>query len=432
MSLASALLLLGALEAEADASEPPFGPAPEGSPRVEAIVHEELHSPGEAPLPAKLRTLRIRGLESTKRHVVTRELGWREGEEVTEAQWDLGLTRLWNTVLFSKIEVRRVPVSPGVFDAELELDENFTLYPSVTAVSTRDTVWVRAGITEGNLFGSYREVSAHYEQFNDRVGGELFFRNPRVFDERMDWAVWLTRLARPRPTFTLLRSSARTELGKLFDEDRLRVAVRLEAGFDQYTTALNGTQEEQPSDPYVTAAMPLRFGRVDRTRAIFNGQSIDITPSATWTKGPSGLFAAVTTDARFFRKWPWNLNLALRSVFSMTGASSDNFQPYVGGLETVRGYPDGFGHGTRYASLNAELRWAAFDWKYLVLMPAVFADGVLLGNTEDGRNRLASFGGGVRFLVPTFAAAGIRVDVAMPLTDGIGPSLSLGAYQFFW
>lgn len=430
MSLASAVYLLGALAAES--LEPPFNAAADGPTNAEPLSHEALHSQGEAPLPGRLREIRIRGLENTKRFVVTRELGWREGEEITEAQWDLGLTRLWNTVLFSKIEVRRVAVEPGVFDAELDVDENFTLYPSVTAVSTRDTLWVRAGVTEGNLFGTYREVSAHYEQFNDRVGGEVFFRNPRLFDERMDFAVWLTRLARPRPTFTLLRSSARSELGKLFDEDRLRMAARVEVGFDQYTTALNGMQEAQPSDPYVTVSLPLRFGRVDRTRVLFNGQSIDVTPATTWTTGPSGVFAALTTDARFFRKWPGNLNLALRSVTSITGATTDNFQPYVGGLETVRGYPDGFGHGRRYASLNAELRWSAFDWKYLVLMPAVFADGVLLGQTEDGRNRLASVGGGIRFLVPTFAAAGIRVDVAMPLTDGIGPSLSLGAYQFFW
>lgn len=429
MSFAAVLLLAGALEAEA--LEPQTENTVSGAARVEPLVHEELHAPGEPALPARLRELRIRGLESTKRFVVTRELGWREGEELTEAQWDLGLARLWNTVLFGKIEVRRVAVSPGVFDAELDLDENFTLYPSVTAVTTRDTLWVRAGITEANLFGTYREVSAHYEQFNDRVGGELFFRNPRLFDERMDFAVWLTRLARPRPTFTLLRSSARSELGKLFDDDRLRVAGRLEAGFDQYTTALNGTQEPEPSDPYVTAAAPLRFGRMDRTRVLYNGQTLDLTPAVTWTTGPSGLFAAVTADARFFRKWPGNLNLALRSVAAVTGAVSDNFQPYVGGLETVRGYPDGFGHGRRYAALNAELRWSAYDWRYLVLMPAVFADGVLLGQTEEGRTRLASVGGGMRFLVPTFAAAGIRVDVALPLTDGIGPSLSLGAFQFF-
>ena len=65
-------------------------------------------------------------------------------------------------------------------------------------------------------------------------------------------------------------------------------------------------------------------------------------------------------------------------------------------------------------------------------MPTAFVDAALVGHEHAGHRRLVSVGAGVRFLLPTFAAAGVRADIAAPLTDGFGPSLSVGAYQFFF
>ncbi len=386
----------------------------------------------EPPLPGTLRTLTIEGLEHTTKHVVRRELQWSEGQPIDERAWTLGLTRLWNTVLFARINARRVAVEPGLFDVVLTVDESFTLYPSFTGVVTSDVRWFRTGIAETNVAGTFHELSVHYEQFNDARGGSVFFRNQRLFDERLELSIFTGRVARPRPTFTLIRSLARVEVAQLFNEDRLRVGVRFETGFDDYTRAIDGTQQPQPADAYGTMAAPVRMGRLDRVRVEYEGEFVDVTPSATYTGGPSKLFSALSVDARMFRRWPGRINLALRAIGAATGASSDNFRLYIGGLETVRGYPDSYANGVAYAAANAELRWSAINWSHFVMMPTVFADAAVVGGERVGRDRLLSVGAGVRFLIPSFAAAGIRIDVAQPLIDGSGPALSVGAYQFFF
>ena len=192
-------------------------------------VDEPSHT--DAPLPGRLRALVVEGLVRTERSVVQRELQWFEGQPIDEHAWDLGLRRLWNTVLFSRIETRRVAVEPGRFDVVVSVDENFTLYPSLAGVVTRDVLWFRAGVTETNLGGSFRELTVHYEQYNDAIGGQVAFRNPRLFDERRELVVVTARVARPRPTFTLLRTLSRVELSELHQDDRLRVGLRAEGGF---------------------------------------------------------------------------------------------------------------------------------------------------------------------------------------------------------
>jgi hypothetical protein len=386
----------------------------------------------DATLPGTLRTLRILGLESTREHVVRRELGWREGEAVDAHAWSLGLTRLWNTVLFSRVTARRVPVGPGVFDAEVRVTENFTIFPIFTGTATQDILWVRAGMMNLNLFGTFREVGGSVERFNDQVGGDLYFREPRLGDERVELFVQASRLARPRPGFTLLRSLGRVEVSKLFADDRVRSGLRVEGGYDGYAEPLRGEPVGQPSDPYALVAAPTRFGRLDRKRVTYEGETLDVVPSLAWTTGPSGVFTALSADARVFRRWPGNVNAVLRVLGAATGASTDNFLPYVGGTETVRGYPDSWAHGSRYAATNAELRWSALEWEYLVIMPTAFFDAAVVDDARAERRAMASAGAGVRFILPNFAAAGVRVDVAAPLTGAFGPGLSLGAYQFFW
>jgi hypothetical protein len=431
LPLAALLVSLRALAAE------PARPG-QDDPRTEAVTPGATDASAgdrddEPPLPGTLRALRIVGLEGTREHVVRRELGWREGEAVDAHAWSLGLTRLWNTVLFSRITARRVAVSPGVFDVEVRVAENFTIFPIFTGTATQDITWVRAGLMDVNLFGSYREAGFSVERYNESYGGDVYYRDPRLGDERVELFLQASRLARPRPGFTLVRNVGRAEVSRLLSEDRMRVGVRLEGGYDTYDDPLRGGERvPQPSAPYGLIAAALRFGRLDRTRVTYAGQTVDLVPSVAWTTGPSGLFGALTVDARAFRRWPGNINAVLRVLGVMTGATTDNFIPFVGGTETVRGYPDSYAHGPRYAATNVELRWSALEWEYLVIMPTAFVDAALVDDVRAERRVLASAGGGVRLIAPNFAAAGIRVDFATPLTGSFAPGLSLGAYQFFW
>ena len=108
---------------------------------------------------------------------------------------------------------------------------------------------------------------------------------------------------------------------------------------------------------------------------------------------------------------------------------------YVGGLELMRGYPDSLVRTDRYAVLNAEARFIAFDSTWLALMPAVFVDAGVTRREDGVVQPLLSAGGGVRVLFPFLVESGIRVDLAVPLLEGACPGgcsyLSIGVYQFF-
>ncbi len=431
-----AILSVEALRAATAAATPSDGDAPPKARATGARANGEAHPAppsldAEPALPATLRRLTFSGLEKTQRHAATRELGWREGGPVDAHAWDLGLARLWNTGRFAQIAAKRMAVAPGTFDAHVTVDEIFSLHPTIAGAVTPDASWLRLGVSETNLFGTMRTLALIGERFNDNFGGALVFREPRLLEERLELDLVASRLARPRPTFTLLRALVSAELGKLLDEDHLRAGVRLEGGFDDYAPALDGTLSAPRAAAYGTVAAPFRMGRVDRVRTMFTGATIDAVPSATYAGGPSGLFGGATVDARIFFRAPGDLNLAARTVAAASSATTNNFVPYIGGLETVRGYPDGYGHGGAYVAGNVELRWLAFDSNLLAIMPVAFVDGALVAWERNGRAALASVGGGVRFVFNQFGAAGIRADLANALVGPYGPALSLGAYQFF-
>ena len=422
--------LLLVLAAAASLPEGIPGPAP--APQSADAPGDIAPLAEEPALPGVVREVTIFGNVKTTRHVILRELGWHAGTAIDDHAWHLGLTRLQNTMLFNLIEAHRVEAGPGQFDAVIHVQENFTLYPSFNAVASSDIFWLSAGVSEFNLFGAFRELRAQYERYNDEHGGQIGYRDPRLFDERLDFSVVGGRFARPRPTFTLLRLFAQTELARLLNDDHLRVGLRAEVGHDEYTAAIDGTSASNTPSAYGILSAPTRLGRIDRFRVDFDGQSLEVTPSVIAGGGARGFFPSFSAAGLFYKQGPGRTNLAVRVLGGATGASTSNFRMYIGGLETVRGFPDSYANGTQYAAANIELRWTAFDSKYLAIQPAAFVDGAAMGNERQGHGRLLSAGAGVRFICPLFAQAGLRIDLAERLIGGSGLGLSVGAYQFFF
>lgn len=379
-----------------------------------------------APLPATVDALQIEGLWRTEPSVVHRELPWKPGEEVSVEQWELGLTRLWNMGLFSRVD-GRLETRDGQTVAVLELEERFTINPLFRFSTAGTAFWLRVGASDSNLLGRFLEAGAQYERFGPYNGGQAWVRDPRFLNRRLNGLVQVERLARPRPGFVVFRTLARLEAAGFADSaDRLQLLGRLDLIADRY----DGDASPPPSEGLV-ATVGARVGRVDVVRLRQRGWSVALQPSMGLTNDAPGLFGQLFLEALGFAMPGHRWNLAGRLQAAVASEAPVQHRYYVGGLDLVRGLPDNHLRTSRYAVLNLEARFVAWDSTWLALMPAAFVDGVVAHRESGGVTALAAGGVGLRVLVPKLVATGLRADLAVPLDGSWALQPSFGVFQFF-
>lgn len=384
-------------------------------------------APGDEPV--RVDEVEIRGLWLTEPSVVERELPFRSGGEVDRRSWELGLARLWNTGIFSRVQAR-LELRGERRVAVLELEDRFTPTGIFNFSIGGGTAWLRAGLNDINLAGRYLEAGAVYERFGRFNGGEVWARDPRLFGLRLDGLVRAGLLFRPRPDFALRRGGLVLEASGEAN-DQLRVGGRVEGVLDSFQPA--GQLPAPPKARSLRAGPLLRVGRVDADRLRQRGASLEVRPVAALTTDPSHpRWGQLSAEALVFAAPGERWGLALRVLGGISGEAPAQDRFWLGGLDRVRGFPDSAVRTGLYLAFNAEARLTAFDSTWFAVVPAAFLDGAAARPDLAGqRATMLSAGGGVRLLAPRLVRTGVRVDVAVPLEGGWRPSLSLGVHQFF-
>jgi hypothetical protein len=381
--------------------------------------------------------IRITGLWRAEPFVVTRELPWKAGQTVTPEKWQLGLDRLWNMSLFSRINANVITEGDRKI-AVFDLEERFTLNPlfkySITQKSGGSPVWwLRVGLSDNNLFGRFIEFGAQYERFGTFNGGQFWLKQPRLFDRRLIGLFQIERLARPRPGFVIFRAMARFEVsGEV--HDHLAFLGRADFIADSFQPPVTGEPDRPKSNQGALLTGGVRLGRVDLDRLRMKHWQLQVQPTLGITNDAAGrTFGQLWSEFLWFLPFGERGTLALRlQGAAMTNAGRQN-RYYIGGLDLVRGLQDNAIRTTAFGLGNFEVRFIAFDSMWLALVPTVFVDGVAALGEDGGNGRFeGTVGGGMRFLIPRLVATGMRVDVAVPMRKASGgPQLSLGVYQFF-
>ncbi len=410
--------------------------------------------------PTRIDAIDIVGVSRTRPRVVLRELPFRAGTLVSRTDFELGVVRLWNIGLFSKVSAS-LRDRAGRRHLVLRLEERWTLNPLFSfqvlvkrgAEAGQESTWWSLGASDINLLGRFLEVGARYERFNAFSGGQFYLRDWRLFDERIDALLLVESLVRPRVGFADRRLLTRLDVNRQLGGDRLRVGARLELQVDRFFDA----GDTPPALPAASETLQLdagvRFGRIDTDRIRQSGASVELRPTLAMSRVRGH---DLWPQARAFVQglWFWapgqRLNLALRLQGAVQSKSPEHLQFFVGGLYEVRGVRDSYLRGDRYALINAELRLTAYDAMWLAVVPTGFVDvawahgvapdaaGVLPAKASAAL--LASAGAGVRLLVPRLVRTGLRLDVAVPVHGiecrgprlaGVCPGLSVGVFQYF-
>jgi hypothetical protein len=399
--------------------------------------------------PVAIQKLKVVGLWRTQERTVLGELPWKPGELVQETAWKLGEARLWNLGLFSRVELR-LACQGDQTQAEIALEERWTINPlfSFQALAQREakpgesSSWWTLGISDINIAGRRIEVAGLYSEFNGIPGGQLYGRLYNLAGLRMDALLQAERLVRPRPGFDDQRTLLRGELTRQGRDDRLRVAVRLQAQANQFGAA-EGPPVALGAAKTALAELGVRLGRVDVARIRQVGQSLELRPGVAWTDQAGRdtlVHGQIWLHALAYLAPGERWNLALRLQLAAQTQAPAHLQWFTGGLYEVRGVRDSYARSRAYALINAEARWTLYDSTWLAVVPAAFADAAALRDADRGPLLLASVGAGVRLLAPRFVQTGLRIDLAQPLADmpcsgerwgPLCPGLSVGVYQYF-
>lgn len=441
MRIALALaLVLFARTAHADETLPVSGPPPR------AVTEDA------ALFPCRIDAIRIEGLVRTDPSVVRRELGFREGDVVTKAAFDLAVTRLWNTTIFAHVEGDMVEES-GAKVAVFRLEDRWTLNPLFSFGSGGNATFFRLGASDNNLAGRFLEAQAQYEYFDGFHGGQVIFREPRLFGRRIELTVQADRLVRPRSGFSDQRTQGIVEVNGLFVEDRVRLGVRTRVFANRFLDPLEGPRFFPGETETALLEPTLRVGRVDTVRIRQRGASLEVRPAlGATTSEVADTYGGVTLEGLGFMMLGARWNLAARARVAGVSRVPAHLMLYAGGLDLLRGFPDNFVRTDALALLNAEVRFTAFDSTWIALVPTAFVDALAARSPLGTRGTALAVGAGLRVLVPKFVGTGLRADLAIPLHADVdrvrepdqarfGPvtpaadvgSLqpSVGVYQFF-
>lgn len=399
------------------------GLVPDAGPAYERVEAEAL--------PLRVERVELEGLSWTKPFVALRELQLELPGTVTATQWRLGLTRLWNCGLFSRVDGRLERRPEGVV-AVVELEERFSLNPLFSFGIGGGAAWVRLGLNDTNFLGRFLEWGLRYERFLAFNGGQVWFRDPRLFGKRLTGLAQVEWLFRPRPEYTRRRLQGLVDvLGEL--DDLFLFGLRVEAFQDEYSAPLVGEARLPQNLRGVLIHPSLRMGRIDTVRLRERGASLEVRTSiGVTTDATSPLYVQSLVEGLGFVMLGERFNLALRGQLGLSTAAPTEQRFYLGGLDLIRGFDDSSVRTEQFLLGNAELRAVVFDSTWFAVVPAAFVDGAVVRTESLETRGLLSAGLGVRLLVPKMLRTGLRADVAVTLVGGrpqVG--FAFGVFQFF-
>lgn len=395
------------------------------------------------------------GLHRTQPFVVLRELLVSEGQPFVTVDLESSVQRLRNLRLFSRVQTNLSIEEDGALKIIFEFSEKWTTLPIFKIAQGGGTKYLVAGIYDINYAGSFLELGAQYESWNDQPGAVVWFRQPRFLGRRMRIGADLWSVKRPRDLYLPngtkqghyvldqekfngfleweLSQTLVFGFGVEADKDRY-LSIETSELLDKKTTDKLINHDETS---WVFVRAFLRLGRLNYNNFLIEGRQSEITVTQSVAAlGSDESFYRLEWDNRVFWQLPWESNLGVRFRLGETNSTQLQYLYYIGGFESIRGYEDGQFRGNRFWQANVEYRLPSYKWPWLVLQHNVFLDIAqvtdfddLLGDEADDINY--SWGIGLRLISPKIYRFIGRFDFVVDGSKTIGNSFSFGVQQFF-
>jgi outer membrane protein insertion porin family len=343
--------------------------------------------------------IRIEGNTKTRTNVILREMRIKPGDLFNTQRFQRDINRLYNLNYFDQITPEDSLAAPGVIDLTLKVKERPTGRLNVGfAIDSRRRLIGLAEVFETNFRGTGRTVGINFQSTGGRNGSsiEVLFTEPYLDRHRTALSVSLYNKLVYRFTSNFFGGQLDPNLEQQYDERRRGITLGLSRPLSELLTASVGLRTEDVNTNRVATNQGGGFIRQDGTltslslRGVYNNRDFDLDPaqgqylaltlepgftnirSAEQQFIDSGVvklgqssFVRASIDYRFYyspqgrRTQPDDRRqvFAIRAYYGAISGTVPFFEQFfIGGAETLRGYPEDRFWGKNAALLSVEFR----------------------------------------------------------------------------
>lgn len=343
--------------------------------------------------------IRVEGNTKTRSGVILREMRTKPGDLFNTTRFQRDINRLYNTGYFDQIVPEDSLGAPGVIDFTLRVKERPTGRLNIGfAIDSRRRLVGLAEVFETNFQGTGRTVGVNFQSTGGRNGNsiELLFTEPYLDRHRTSLSVSLYNKLVYRFTSNFFGGQIDPNLEQQYDERRRGITVGLSRPLNDLLTASLGLRAEDVNTNRVATNLGGGFIRQDGSltslslRGVYNNRDFDLDPAqgqylalslepgitnirsaeqqfldAGVVKLGQSNFLRSSIDYRIYyspqgrRTQPDDKRqvFALRAYYGVISGSVPFFEQFfIGGAETLRGYPEDRFWGKNAALLSFEYR----------------------------------------------------------------------------
>lgn len=411
-----------------------------------------LASPCLAGTPTFIQKIEIEGTKNTDRDWLIEYIGLTLPVASDQIDLDKIRAKILTTDVFTKVAVR---MHDDVLVVDVE--EKWTIVPVLRAAYGGGTPLLVAGGYNIHTFGRLWTLGAETRKYgNAPIGGIVYAKAPRWLDGRYALGFELWRDFHKRYIFdddfnqtghidsdsTIFRTQILVPM--LQDRVSYNLQFGLNAEFRREAPSTFEPKDEgglnaAPSDIELSdtltseyfLAPTIVFDNVTIDQLNMDGLRLILKAGPSFVESKS--FERVEVEAFYYYLFgdAWDLSTHL----FVGGTESKRVQSlyFLGGLESVRGIPEGAMYGQKAYYSNIELRKEMARFHYLHLQSVVFCDsGSAVDEWHDlYREKVSTAGLGMRFSIPQVYRMTFRVDYAWGIERSKSSGLSIGLNQFF-
>ncbi len=404
----------------------------------------------------QIENIEISGNNKTNTNVLLREMPFAPGDTICPEQIQEGLSRLQRTGLFASIEHNlSSPEASGKTTLKIQVTERWTTIPILKFNSGGGVTQYTLGVYDPNAFGKFLELGLQYENLAGADSGVVWFKNPRLFDERqgIDLQYWNTK--RIRIKYDQDKDGPEVLRGFLHEREKLYIdyfreiknylvgRISFDYNKDRFSNRLLpdsvvqkiGTNPElPPSTDILISKIGAEFGVIEGESHTLSGQMFGAyIGAASALDGKTKNFSQADLRYTFFKPFAQQWLFAQRLLAGATDTNVLQYWYYLGGLDRIRGYSDNRFAGKYFALSNSELRYLMLQKPSYHVQAVGFVDLAGVGEETQALTKLgaASLGAGARLILPKFYRFVLRLDYAKPIIKSDTMNWSFGVQQFF-
>ncbi|MDW8107304.1 MAG: BamA/TamA family outer membrane protein [Armatimonadota bacterium] len=348
----------------------------------------------------RVGAIKVEGNTKTRTRVILREMRTKPNDLFNRRRLDRDLVRLRNTGFFDEVIAEPEVSAPGVVDLNLRVKERPTGRLNIGfAIDSRRRLIGLAEIYETNFQGTGRTVGVNFQSAGGRDGNsiELLFTEPYLDKHQTSLSVALYNKLVYRFTSAFFGGGQiDPNLEDRYDERRRGITIGLSRPFGEFITASLGIRTEDVNTNRAATDQQGGFLRQDGSltsitlRGVYNNRDLDLNPAMgqyfalTLEPGFANIrsveqrfvdegvvrrgrnnFLRMSADYRIYyspqgrREQPTDKRqvFAFRAYYgTITGSVPFFEQFFIGGAETLRGYPEDRFWGKHAALLSFEFR----------------------------------------------------------------------------